>query len=88
MYDIWRRRHSAEILRRLGYDGKLFAFDQDEDALANALPDEHFTLINENFQVYQTLLTFRDGVKGVDGVGTDLGVSWHQFDVAERVFSF
>ena len=78
--------HSAEILRRLGPDGKLFAFDQDEDALANALPDERFTLINENFRFIKRFLRFY-GVKGVDGILADLGVSSHQFDVAERGFS-
>jgi 16S rRNA (cytosine1402-N4)-methyltransferase len=78
--------HSKEILRRLGPDGKLFAFDQDEDALANALPDERFTLINENFRFIKRFLRFH-GVKEVDGILGDLGVSSHQFDVAERGFS-
>lgn len=78
--------HSKEILRRLGPNGKLFAFDQDEDALANALPDERFTLINENFRFIKRFLRFY-GVKGVDGILADLGVSSHQFDVAERGFS-
>lgn len=78
--------HSAEILRRLGPDGKLFAFDQDEDALANALPDERFTLINENFRFIKRFLRFY-GIKGVDGILADLGVSSHQFDVPERGFS-
>ncbi|WP_406845273.1 16S rRNA (cytosine(1402)-N(4))-methyltransferase RsmH [Flavobacterium soyae] len=78
--------HSKEILRRLGPNGKLFAFDQDEDALANALPDERFTLINENFRFIKRFLRFY-GVKGVDGILADLGVSSHQFDVPERGFS-
>ena len=78
--------HSKEILKRLGPNGKLFAFDQDEDALANALPDERFTLINENFRFIKRFLRFY-GVKGVDGILADLGVSSHQFDVAERGFS-
>ena len=78
--------HSKEILRRLGPNGKLFAFDQDEDALANALPDERFTLINENFRFIKRFLRFY-GVKSVDGILADLGVSSHQFDVAERGFS-
>ncbi|WP_174565125.1 16S rRNA (cytosine(1402)-N(4))-methyltransferase RsmH [Flavobacterium sp. A45] len=78
--------HSKEILRRLGPNGKLFAFDQDEDALANALPDERFTLINENFRFIKRFLRFY-GVKEVDGILGDLGVSSHQFDVAERGFS-
>jgi 16S rRNA (cytosine1402-N4)-methyltransferase len=78
--------HSKEILRRLGPNGKLFAFDQDEDALANALPDERFVLINENFRFIKRFLRFY-GVKSVDGILADLGVSSHQFDVAERGFS-
>ncbi|WP_199732245.1 16S rRNA (cytosine(1402)-N(4))-methyltransferase RsmH [Flavobacterium macacae] len=78
--------HSKEILKRLGPDGRLFGFDQDEDALANALDDERFTLINENFRFIKRFLRFH-GVKAVDGILADLGVSSHQFDVAERGFS-
>ncbi|MBE0392768.1 16S rRNA (cytosine1402-N4)-methyltransferase [Flavobacterium sp. 7E] len=78
--------HSKEILKRLGPDGKLFAFDQDEDALANALQDERFVLINENFRHLKRFLRF-NGVKSVDGILGDLGVSSHQFDVPERGFS-
>jgi 16S rRNA (cytosine1402-N4)-methyltransferase len=78
--------HSKEILSRLGPNGKLFAFDQDEDALANALPDERFALINENFRFIKRFLRFY-GVKSVDGILADLGVSSHQFDVPERGFS-
>jgi 16S rRNA (cytosine1402-N4)-methyltransferase len=78
--------HSKEILSRLGPEGKLFAFDQDEDALANVLPDERFVLINENFRHIKRFLRF-SGVKSVDGILADLGVSSHQFDVPERGFS-
>ena len=78
--------HSKEILKRLGPDGRLFGFDQDEDALANALDDERFTLINENFRFIKRFLRFHN-VKSVDGILADLGVSSHQFDVAERGFS-
>ncbi|WP_170852026.1 16S rRNA (cytosine(1402)-N(4))-methyltransferase RsmH [Flavobacterium succinicans] len=78
--------HSAEILRRLGSEGRLFAFDQDEDALANALQDERFTLIHENFRFIKRFLRFHN-VKAVDGILADLGVSSHQFDVPERGFS-
>lgn len=78
--------HSREILRQLGPNGKLFAFDQDEDALANAIDDDRFTLINENFRYIKRFLRFH-GVKNVDGILADLGVSSHQFDVAERGFS-
>ncbi|MFL9830536.1 16S rRNA (cytosine(1402)-N(4))-methyltransferase RsmH [Flavobacterium sp. ST-87] len=78
--------HSKEILKRLGPNGKLFAFDQDEDALANALPDERFVLINENFRNIKRFLRFY-GARNVDGILADLGVSSHQFDVPERGFS-
>jgi 16S rRNA (cytosine1402-N4)-methyltransferase len=78
--------HSKEILNRLGANGKLFGFDQDEDAWENALPDERFTLIQENFRYIKRFLRFH-GIKQVDGILADLGVSSHQFDVPERGFS-
>ena len=78
--------HSKEILKRLSDKGKLFAFDQDLDALKNTLDDPRFTLINQNFRFLEnSLLMF--GVNQVDGVLADLGVSSHQFDEAERGFS-
>lgn len=78
--------HSKEILKRLGENGKLYAFDQDKDALENAIDDPRFTLIHENFRYIKRFLRFH-GVKQVDGVLADFGVSSHQFDVAERGFS-
>ena len=78
--------HSREILNRLGPKGKLFAFDQDEDAIANALEDDRFALITENFRYIKRFLRFH-GIQKVDGILADLGVSSHQFDVAERGFS-
>lgn len=78
--------HSREILKRLGPNGKLFAFDQDTDALENAIDDDRFTLINENFRFLKRYLRFY-GAREVDGILGDLGVSSHQFDVAERGFS-
>jgi 16S rRNA (cytosine1402-N4)-methyltransferase len=78
--------HSGEIMKRLGPDGKLFAFDQDEDAQANVIDDARFTLIPENFRFIKRYLRFY-GVKEVDGILADLGVSSHQFDVPERGFS-
>ncbi|WP_282042466.1 16S rRNA (cytosine(1402)-N(4))-methyltransferase RsmH [Winogradskyella flava] len=78
--------HSREILSRLGPNGKLYAFDQDRDALANTIEDDRFVLINENFGYIKRFLRFY-GVKAVDGVLADFGVSSHQFDVAERGFS-
>jgi 16S rRNA (cytosine1402-N4)-methyltransferase len=78
--------HSREILKRLGSTGKLFAFDQDPDALENIIEDERFVLIPENFRFISRFLRFH-GVKKVDGVLADLGVSSHQFDEADRGFS-
>ncbi|WP_445721819.1 16S rRNA (cytosine(1402)-N(4))-methyltransferase RsmH [Flavobacterium sp.] len=78
--------HSREIMSRLGEGGRLIAFDQDEDALKNAIDDERFLLINENFRNIKRFLRFH-GIKKVDGILADLGVSSHQFDVAERGFS-
>ncbi|EAR00794.1 16S rRNA (cytosine(1402)-N(4))-methyltransferase RsmH [Maribacter sp. HTCC2170] len=78
--------HSKEILKRLGPKGRLLAFDQDEDALDNKLGDERFTLINENFRYIRQFLKFY-GIRKVDGILADFGVSSHQFDKAERGFS-
>lgn len=78
--------HSREILKHLGPDGKLFAFDQDTDALANTINDDRFVLINQNFRYIKRFLRFYN-IKSVDGILADLGVSSHQFDVAERGFS-
>ncbi|WP_091955635.1 16S rRNA (cytosine(1402)-N(4))-methyltransferase RsmH [Polaribacter sp. Hel1_33_78] len=78
--------HSREILKRLGNEGKLFAFDQDPDALGNLIDDERFVLIPENFRFISRFLRFY-GIRKVDGVLADLGVSSHQFDEAERGFS-
>ncbi|TXK73698.1 16S rRNA (cytosine(1402)-N(4))-methyltransferase RsmH [Mesonia sp. HuA40] len=78
--------HSREILNRLNDQGRLFAFDQDADAQANAIEDSRFTLIPENFRYIKRFLRFY-GVKKVDGILGDFGVSSHQFNEAERGFS-
>ena len=78
--------HSKEILSRLGENGKLYAFDQDKDALKNAIDDPRFTLINQNFRFLKRYLRFYGHTK-VDGILGDFGVSSHQFDVPERGFS-
>ena len=78
--------HSRAIMQRLGAEGRLLAFDQDADALANAIDDSRFTLIHENFRYLKNYLRLY-GVRKVDGILADLGVSSHQFDVAERGFS-
>jgi S-adenosyl-methyltransferase mraW len=78
--------HSREILSRLSEKGRLFSFDQDSDALNNAIEDPRFTLINQNFRFLENSLLMY-GVAQVDGVLGDLGVSSHQFDKAERGFS-
>ena len=78
--------HSREILSRLGPEGKLYGFDQDVDAQENIIEDERFTLIPENFRYIKRFMRFH-GIKKVDGILGDFGVSSHQFDVAERGFS-
>lgn len=78
--------HSREILGRLSGKGRLYAFDQDADARRNAPEDERFTLIPQNFRHLRKFLRFY-GVRSVDGILADLGVSSHQFDSQERGFS-
>lgn len=78
--------HSREILASLGPNGRLIAFDQDKDALLNIIDDSRFLLINENFRFMQQFLRFH-GIKSVDGILADFGVSSHQFDKPERGFS-
>lgn len=78
--------HSRELLKRLD-NGRLFGFDQDEDAAANALDDPRFIFIRHNFKYIRHFLRYKE-VEQVDGILADLGVSSHDFDVAERGFSF
>lgn len=78
--------HSRAIMAQLGPQGRLVAFDQDADAAANAIDDQRFTLVGENFRYLKNFLRMY-GVRQVDGVLADLGVSSHQFDTAERGFS-
>ena len=77
--------HTRAILEKME-GGKLFAFDQDKDALDNTPNDERFTLINQNFRYLKNFLRLHN-IEQVDGVLADLGVSSHQFDTGERGFS-
>ena len=79
--------HTAEILSRLSQSGRVIAFDRDSDALRNKPDDSRLTLIHNNFRFIQNYVRF-EGLKEIDGVLADLGVSSHQFDTAERGFSF
>ena len=78
--------HSKAILKKLNAKGKLFAFDQDQDAIRNIIKDQRFTLIEANFSSLQKELKQR-GAEKVDGILADLGISSHQIDEAERGFS-
>lgn len=87
--------HSAEILSRLSPEGRLIAFDRDSDAMAGRVDDPRLALIHNNFrfvhnyallEAHKAARDFRE--RGVDGILADLGVSSHQFDTAERGFSF
>ncbi|MDX9729769.1 MAG: 16S rRNA (cytosine(1402)-N(4))-methyltransferase RsmH, partial [Bacteroidales bacterium] len=78
--------HSRAILGQLT-TGRLVAFDQDTDAAANAIGDERFTLLNQNFRYLKNNLRYL-GIDSIDGLLADLGVSFHQFDAQERGFSF
>lgn len=77
--------HSRAILERLT-TGHLYAFDQDEDAAANAIDDARFTFIPQNFKYFKNFIQLYHGGK-IDGVIADLGVSSHQFDTPEKGFS-
>lgn len=79
--------HTKLLLEKLGPEGRVFGFDQDADALANAPSDKRFVLCNGNFQFLKRYL-LAHGVESVDGVLADLGVSGHHFDMPERGFSF
>lgn len=79
--------HSREILSRLGVNGRLLSFDQDEDAERNIVVDPRFTFVRSNFRYLHNFLRYYD-VEQVDGILADLGVSSHHFDDSERGFSF
>lgn len=77
--------HSRAIMERLT-TGHLYAFDQDEDAAANAFDDERFTFIPQNFKYFKNFIQLYHGGQ-IDGIIADLGVSSHQFDTPEKGFS-
>ncbi|MBO4557590.1 MAG: 16S rRNA (cytosine(1402)-N(4))-methyltransferase RsmH [Bacteroidales bacterium] len=79
--------HSRAILEQLSAGGRLIAFDQDSDALANAPSDARLIPVHSNFRFVHNWVRYH-GFEAVDGILADLGVSSHQFDTAERGFSF
>ena len=79
--------HSQAILERLGDKGRLYAFDQDEDACVNRIEDNRFTFVRSNFRFLKNFMRYYD-VDSIDGLLADLGVSFHHFDASERGFSF
>ena len=78
--------HSREILRRLGAEGHLYSFDQDEDAERNIVSDERFTFVRSNFRYLKNWMRYY-GIEEIDGLLADLGVSSHHFDDESRGFS-
>ena len=80
--------HTGEILRRLSPEGRVISFDRDSDAIANRPDDDRLTLIRSDFRWIHNHILHQGYKEGIDGVLADLGVSSHQFDTAERGFSF
>ena len=80
--------HTAEILSRLSNNGRVLAFDRDMDAIGNRIDDPRLTLIRSDFRWIHNHVLHQGFKDGIDGVLADLGVSSHQFDTAERGFSF
>ncbi len=78
--------HSKEILKRLGENGRLIAFDQDEDAERNAIKDPRFVLVRQNYRFIKNFLRYYNALP-VDGILADLGISSYQIDAADRGFS-
>lgn len=80
--------HTGEILRRLSPEGHVISFDRDSDAIANKPDDQRLTLIRSDFRWIHNHVIHQGYPEGIDGILADLGVSSHQFDTAERGFSF
>ena len=78
--------HSREIMKHLGENGRLLAFDQDVDAQQNRIDDDRFEFIDQNFRYLKNFTRLHNAIP-VDGILADLGVSSYQFDQAERGFS-
>ena len=79
--------HSRALLARLGANGRLYSFDRDMDAYANAPSDSRWHFVHSDFRYLRNFMDYY-GVQAVDGILADLGVSFHHFDSAGRGFSF
>ena len=79
--------HSLEVLKKLGKNGRLVVFDQDQDAFANVPDDKRLIFVGANFRYLKHYLRYH-AIEQVDGILADLGISSHQIDQPERGFSF
>ena len=84
---ILDRMHALETGDLKLENGHLYSFDQDEDALQNAIDDERWTFVHSNFRYLRNWMDYY-GIEQIDGLLADLGVSFHHFDCPERGFSF
>ena len=91
--DRMREMYNAQCTMHKGFvegsvqKGHLYSFDQDKDALSNAIDDERWTFVHSNFRYLRNWMDYY-GVEQIDGLLADLGVSFHHFDCPERGFSF
>lgn len=85
---ILDKLHELEDLKlKIEDSGHLYSFDQDKDAMQNAIDDPKWTFVHSNFRYLRNWMDYY-GIESIDGLLADLGVSFHHFDCPERGFSF